>query len=50
MRFTKMQGAGNDYVFIDARSIEADWASLSEADERSALRRRWGRHHTHSRL
>ena len=30
MRFTKMQGAGNDYVFIDARSIEADWASLSK--------------------
>ena len=29
MKFTKMQGAGNDYVFIDARSIEADWASLS---------------------
>ena len=31
MKFTKMQGAGNDYIFIDARSIEADWAALSRA-------------------
>ena len=31
MRFTKMQGAGNDYIFIDARSMEADWPSLSRA-------------------
>ena len=31
MKFTKMQGAGNDYIFIDARSIEADWPVLSRA-------------------
>ena len=34
MRFTKMQGAGNDYIFIDARdpqSREADWDALSRA-------------------
>jgi diaminopimelate epimerase len=29
MRFTKMQGAGNDYVFIDARKLSEDWAELS---------------------
>ena len=29
MRFTKMQGAGNDYLYIDARSIDADWPSLA---------------------
>ena len=31
MKFTKMQGAGNDYIFIDARSVEADWPALSRA-------------------
>ena len=31
MKFTKMHGAGNDYIFIDARSIEADWPALSRA-------------------
>ena len=31
MRFTKMQGAGNDYLFIDARSLEADWPALSRS-------------------
>ncbi len=31
MRFTKMQGAGNDYIFIDARSMDADWPSLARA-------------------
>ena len=31
MKFTKMQGAGNDYIFIDARSIEADWPAVSRA-------------------
>ena len=31
MKFTKMQGAGNDYIFIDARSLDADWPSLSRA-------------------
>ena len=31
MKFTKMQGAGNDYIFIDARSLEADWPALARA-------------------
>ena len=31
MRFTKMHGAGNDYVYIDAREQERDWAALSVA-------------------
>ena len=29
MKFTKMQGAGNDYLYIDARNLEQDWPSLS---------------------
>ena len=34
MKFTKMQGAGNDYIFIDARDdglTRADWPALSRA-------------------
>jgi len=31
MRFTKMQGTGNDYIYIDARFLDADWPSLSKA-------------------
>ena len=31
MRFTKMHGAGNDYLFIDARGEQRDWPSLSVA-------------------
>lgn len=31
LKFTKMQGAGNDYVYIDARSVTADWPLLSKA-------------------
>ena len=31
MKFTKMHGAGNDYIFIDARHTEADWPALSRA-------------------
>lgn len=31
LRFTKMHGAGNDYVFIDARGLNADWPSLAIA-------------------
>ena len=27
--FTKMHGAGNDYIYIDARHMERDWPSLS---------------------
>ena len=29
MEFTKMHGAGNDYVYIDARSEKRDWPELS---------------------
>ena len=29
MRFTKMHGAGNDYVYIDARGLNEDWPGLS---------------------
>jgi diaminopimelate epimerase len=29
MKFTKMHGAGNDYVYIDARSENRDWPELS---------------------
>ena len=29
MEFTKMHGAGNDYVYIDARSEDRDWNELS---------------------
>jgi diaminopimelate epimerase len=31
MRFTKMHGAGNDFVVIDARDVERDWAKLAVA-------------------
>ena len=30
MRFTKMHGAGNDYVLLDAREEEKDWSSLAK--------------------
>ena len=29
MQFTKMHGAGNDYIYIDARELDEDWPSLS---------------------
>ena len=29
MNFTKMQGAGNDYIYIDARGMEKEWPSLA---------------------
>ena len=31
MKFTKMHGAGNDYVLVDARHDEADWSSLANS-------------------
>ena len=31
MKFTKMHGAGNDYVFVDGRSGDRDWPALSVA-------------------
>jgi diaminopimelate epimerase len=31
MKFTKMHGAGNDYVFVDARELQGDWPALSVA-------------------
>jgi len=29
LNFTKLQGAGNDFVLIDARELEFDWAALA---------------------
>ncbi|HCP22978.1 MAG: diaminopimelate epimerase [SAR202 cluster bacterium] len=29
MKFTKMHGAGNDYVYVDARSEKRDWPELA---------------------
>ncbi|MSQ06486.1 MAG: diaminopimelate epimerase [Dehalococcoidia bacterium] len=31
MKFTKMQGAGNDYVYVDARRLDMDWPQVSRA-------------------
>jgi diaminopimelate epimerase len=31
LRFTKLHGAGNDYIYIDARERERDWPALSVA-------------------
>ncbi len=31
MKFTKMHGAGNDYIYIDARLMDEDWPALSLA-------------------
>ena len=31
MQFTKMHGAGNDYVYVDARGQDRDWPALSVA-------------------
>ena len=29
MKFTKMHGTGNDYIYIDARCLNKDWSSLA---------------------
>ncbi len=31
IEFTKMEGCGNDYVYVDARGINEDWPALSVA-------------------
>ena len=31
MKFTKMQGIGNDYILIDAREMDRDWAQVAVA-------------------
>ena len=31
LKFTKMHGAGNDYVYVDARAMDADWPAVSVA-------------------
>jgi len=31
MKFTKMQGTGNDFILVDARKLEADWTRLAVA-------------------
>ena len=29
VKFTKMHGAGNDYIYIDARTLQKEWSALS---------------------
>ena len=29
MRFSKLHGAGNDYIYVDARAGERDWPELA---------------------
>ena len=29
MKFTKMHGAGNDYIYLDARGMDEDWPAMS---------------------
>src|SRR3990172_8968059 len=29
MHFTKMQGAGNDFVVVDGRGIDCDWSAMA---------------------
>ena len=31
LNFTKMEGCGNDYIYVDARDVQADWPALSRA-------------------
>ncbi len=31
MEFSKLQGAGNDFILLDARSTEQDWGELAQA-------------------
>ena len=31
LNFTKMEGCGNDYIYVDARDIQADWPALSRS-------------------
>ncbi len=31
MKFTKLHGAGNDYLFVDARGLDCDWPALARA-------------------
>jgi diaminopimelate epimerase len=31
VKFTKMHGAGNDYVLLDARNMEVDWSALAKS-------------------
>jgi len=31
MRFSKLQATGNDFILVDARDMECNWASLAQA-------------------
>ena len=31
MKFTKMEGCGNDYIYVDARSLDVDWPAYARS-------------------
>ncbi len=37
IEFAKLHGCGNDYIAVDGRSIERDWAAVTEAMSRPAF-------------
>ena len=37
LEFTKLQGAGNDYIAIDGRGVDRDWGALSKEMSRLAF-------------
>lgn len=37
IEFVKLHGCGNDYIAVDGRSIERDWAAVTEAMSRPAF-------------
>ena len=45
MHFTKLQGAGNDYIFVDGLDEQRDWPEMAPAGVRPALRHRCRRSH-----
>ena len=40
MKFTKMHGAGNDYVYVNGFDYKSDWSKLSEfvSDRHTGIR------------
>ena len=37
VKFTKLHGAGNDYIAVDGRGIDRDWGTLSKEMSRIAF-------------